>query len=104
MWQAQLTGASKNNSTIATNFATQAAIFIKTQTPPNATKGTSAQSVLSAFYGFMYGYSVWANECPHFQSPASGGGVQQADYQFLNFLGANNGLIDSTAGPTGLLK
>ena len=87
----------------AATVLTQAAIFVKTSFPPKASNGTSAQSLLSAFYGFMYGYTVWANECPHFQSPASAQN-QQADYQFLNFLAANNGLIDSTAGVNGLLK
>jgi hypothetical protein len=107
MWQAQLTGGSKNNTSIATNFAAQAAIFVKTSFPPKAASGTSAQSLLSAFYGFMYGYTIWANECPHFQSPASGQGVQQADYQFLNYLAGgtgNGGLIDATAGVNGLLS
>jgi type II secretory pathway pseudopilin PulG len=38
MWQAQLTGAGQDNSGTATNFALQAAIFIKTSSPPQRDK------------------------------------------------------------------
>jgi hypothetical protein len=102
MWQSQLTGGSADNSGVATNFAAAAAAFVAT--PLVGKSGSTAQSVLSAFYGFMYGYTVWANECPHFQAQASAQ-IQQADYQFLNVLGQNaTGIIDSTAGQNGLLK
>jgi hypothetical protein len=105
MWQAQLTGASQDNGAVATNFAYQAGLFIHTDNVPGGHQGASAQSLLSAFYGFMYGYTVWANECPHFQNNASSPG-QQTDYQFLNALGAQSGIIDATAGSSGggLLK
>jgi prepilin-type N-terminal cleavage/methylation domain-containing protein len=101
MWQSQLTGGSADNSGIATNFAAAAAAFVAT--PLVGKSGSTAQSVLSAFYGFMYGYTVWANECPHFQAPANP--IQQTDYQFLSVLGQqSSGIIDSTAGQNGLLK
>ena len=106
MWQAQLTGASQKNSVLATNFAYQASLFIKTALVPGSHQGSDTQGLLSAFYSFMYGYTVWANECPnHFVSTASSQG-QETDYQFLNVLGANNGIIDATAGSKagGLLK
>jgi hypothetical protein len=100
MWQAQLTGASQKNSTLATNFAYQASLFIKTAQVPGSHQGADTQGLLSGFYSFMYGYTIWANECPHFISPASSPG-QQTDYQLLNALGANNAIIDSTAGSSG---
>src|SRR5262249_55901518 len=105
MWQAQLTGASQKNSVLATNFGYQASLFIKTALVPGSHQGSDTQGLLSAFYSFMYGYTIWANECPHFISTASSQG-QQTDYWFLDKLGANNGIIDSTAGSTGggLLK
>jgi hypothetical protein len=105
MWQAQLTGGGQDNSILATNFAYQASLFVLAANVPGSHQGSDTQGLLSAFYSFMYGYTIWANECPHFQSPASSPG-QQTDYQLLNALGANNGIIDSTAGSTGggLLK
>jgi len=105
MWQAQLTGAGQKNSVLATNFAYQASLFIQTAKVPGAHQGADTEGLLSAFYSFLYGYTIWGNECPHFQSPASSPG-QQTDYLLLNALGANNGIIDSTASSSGggLLK
>ena len=105
MWQAQLSGGSEFNSGLATNFATAAAAFVKTDNVPGGHQGATAQSLVSAFYGFMYGYTVWANECPNFKNNASSQG-RQTDYLFLDSLGANNAIIDSAAGSQagGLLK
>jgi hypothetical protein len=102
MWQANLTGASKDNSSTATNFAAQAAQFLKAG-DSGIKNGASAQGVLSGFYTFMYAYTIWANECPHFQFTASAQ-MQQTDYLLLNALAANNGIIDTAAGAGGLLK
>jgi prepilin-type N-terminal cleavage/methylation domain-containing protein len=104
MWQAQLTGAGEDNSTVATNFGYQAASFIATDNVPNGHQGGTAQSVLSAFYSFMYSYTIWANECPHFQANATSLG-QQTDYLILDALGGNGKIIDSASGyQNGLLK
>jgi type II secretory pathway pseudopilin PulG len=105
IWRAQLTGGGQDNSSIATNFSTQATLFIGTANVPGGHQGSDTQGLLSAFYNFMYAYTIWANECPHFQSSASSQN-QQVDYQILSSLGDNNQIIDSTSASTGggLLK
>jgi type II secretory pathway pseudopilin PulG len=105
MWKAQLTGGGQDNNSIATNFSAQASLFIATANVPGGHQGSDTQGVMSAFYNFMYAYTIWANECPHFQSSASAQN-QQVDYQILSSLGNNNQIIDSTTGSTGggLLK
>ena len=104
MWRSGLSGGGKDNSTPATNFSYQAKLFINTDNVPGGQQGATAQSLLSAFYSFLYGYTIWANECPHFKSSASSPG-QQTDYQLLDGLGANSAIIDAAAGKqNGLLK
>jgi hypothetical protein len=103
MWQMGPSGASSDNSSLATNYVAQAAQFLGTPIPPNAANGPSAQGVVAAFCTFMYSYTIWANECPHFYTSASSLG-QATDYQLLNALAANNGIIDAAAGQNGLLK
>src|SRR5262249_30269803 len=102
MWQANLTGASKDNSSTATNFAYQASRFLAAG-DSGVKNGASAQGVLSGMYTFMYAYTIWANECPHFQFSASSQ-MQQTDFVLLDALAANGGIIDAAAGQNGLLK
>jgi len=105
MWRAQLAGGSANNSGSAKEFAKQAALFIATPNPPGNNQGADTQGALSAFYSFMYAYTIWGNECPHFLTTASSS-QQPADYRILDGMGANNAIIDATTGSKGggLLK
>ena len=106
MWQSGLTGAGKDNSSTASTFGQTAKLFIQTDNVPGVHQGATAQSVLSAFYSYMYTYIIWANQAPHFQTVASSPG-QQTDYVVLDALGhksggGNKGIIDGAAG--GLIK
>jgi hypothetical protein len=103
MWRAQLAGAagSGGNSGVATNFSAFSNAFINT--PSSNNKGTDPQGVMTGFASFMYAYSIWANECPHFQTAASGF-PQTTDYVILSTIET---LLDKATGKTdasGLLK
>jgi prepilin-type N-terminal cleavage/methylation domain-containing protein len=104
MWRAQLVGpvaSSSSSGGAATNFSAFANAFINTPTSNN--KGTDPMGVLTGFASFMYAYTIWADECPHFQTAASGY-PQTTDYVIL---GAIEGLLDKAIGYTdssGLLK
>lgn len=101
MWRAQLAGGSAGNGGLATNFSAFANAFIST--PSSNNKGTDPQGLMTAFASFMYAYSIWANECPHFQTAASGF-PQTTDFVILNAIAA---LVDKATGKTaaeGLLK
>jgi type II secretory pathway pseudopilin PulG len=101
MWRAQLAGGGASNGGTATNFAAFADQFTKTASSNN--KGTDPRGVMTAFASFMYTYTIWANECPHFQTTASGY-PQTADWAILNQI---ESMIDADTGKTaaaGLLK
>ncbi len=50
------------------NFATQAQNFLASEWATSAAKGADQQGVLLDMYTFMYDYTMWANECPHFNT------------------------------------
>jgi type II secretory pathway pseudopilin PulG len=102
-WRKQPIGTGTDNTATAQSFANQAATFISVPPAPGH-QGGDTQGVLSAFYAFMYSYTLWANKCPHFEF--IGNNTQDADYQILDALGANSsGIIDQAAGSQkGLLK
>ena len=66
--------------------------------------GASQRSAMIAMYTFMYDYTFWATECPHFDDHgASGNSIPE--YKMLNDQGQNSsGNIDSFTGTSGLLK
>jgi type II secretory pathway pseudopilin PulG len=101
MWRAQLAGGAGENGSVATNFSAFANAFVQQKTSNQ--KGTDPQGVMTGFASFMYAYTIWANECPHFQTAASGF-PQTTDYVILSTL---EGLLDKATGKTdasGLLK
>jgi type II secretory pathway pseudopilin PulG len=81
MWRAQLAGGGASNGGTATNFAAFATQFAHAPTPPGSK--VDPPGIMTAFASFMYTYTIWANECPHFQTTASGY-PQTADYAILN--------------------
>jgi hypothetical protein len=101
MWRAQLAGGAGENGSAATNFSAFANAFVNT--PSSNSKGADPQGVMTGFASFMYAYTIWANECPHFQTAASGF-PQTTDYVILSSL---EGQLDDYTGYNksfGLLK
>jgi type II secretory pathway pseudopilin PulG len=96
MWRAQLAGGGSagGGGSGPNNFGPAANAFVRCGTAN--TKGADTQGVLTGFASFMYSYTIWANECPHFQTTASGY-PQTADYVILN---AIEGLVDTGTGYT----
>ena len=94
MWRAQLAGGGASNGGTATNFAAFGNQFAQTQS--SSTKGSDPAGVMTAFASFMYTYTIWANECPHFQTTASGF-PQTADWAILDQIKT---IIDQNTGTT----
>jgi hypothetical protein len=103
-WGTTPTGSGKDGGLTAQSFVDIAKVFI---TMPNSGhQGADTQGALSAFYSFMYAYTIWANKCPHYQYV--GNANSAVDFQVLKMLGQNSsaGIIYNTTGSTGggLLK
>jgi hypothetical protein len=102
-WGGQPTGSGEDSSGTAQSFVNVAKAFISTATIPGGHQGADTQGALSAFYTFMYAYTLWANGCPHFQYTSSSI-KNSVDWQILDFLGGNGtspGTINGTTGPSG---
>ena len=104
LWRAQLAGGGTDNSAVAQTFANQAGTFLATANYSGSHQGADTQGVLSAFYTFMYAYSIWANKCPHFQY--TGNSAQAVEFKILDVMGqqGNSGIIYTATGTGGLLK
>jgi prepilin-type N-terminal cleavage/methylation domain-containing protein len=108
-WGGQPSGSGEDGSTTAQDFVNTAKAFISTAAIPGAHSGSDTQGALSAFYTFMYAYTLWANGCPHFQYITSGGATikNSLDWVILDTLGANGvggsggSIINGTTGTQG---
>jgi hypothetical protein len=106
-WGTGPTGSGSDGSVIAQSFVSLAQTFISTAQIPGGHQGADTQGALSAFYTFMNAYTIWANECPHFQY--NGNNAQASvDWGILDSLGKNGsgGIINGSTGTGGggLLK
>lgn len=105
MWRSQIMGLYTGN-TNADNFCEKAAAFLNAQWYSGAFKGADQQSALVAMYSFMYTYTLWANQCPHFDLHSISSREQVPEYMLLQSAAgdaANDGL-DEITGTGGLLK
>jgi type II secretory pathway pseudopilin PulG len=105
LWHAQIMGLNTGN-TNADNFGEKAADFLQSTWYSGAQKGANQSSALVAMYSFMYTYTLWANECPHFDQHSASSLQQVPEYMLLQSAAgdaANNGL-DQITGSGGLLK
>jgi hypothetical protein len=105
-WGGQPSGSGEDNSQTSQNFVNVAKAFISTAAIPGAHSGSDTQGALSAFYTFMYAYTLWANGCPHFQYTSSS--IKNSlDWTILDSLGhngvggANGSIINGTTGTSG---
>jgi type II secretory pathway pseudopilin PulG len=103
LWRAQVMGISTSNSQ-ADNFAAKAASFLAAQWFPGAHQGGDQQGALTAMYSFMYTYTLWADQWPHFPSHNASSAVQVPEYELMDDVGHNSGFLDSFTGQGGLLK
>jgi type II secretory pathway pseudopilin PulG len=94
-WRGAVQGGQTFNDTTAVGFLSHTIGFFNEPTSPNAFAGASQFSVVVAMYSFMYDYTLWADECPHFnQHGNTGNPTSIPEYDLLNSLGANNGSLD----------
>ena len=99
-WRGEIVGVNTGNN-IADNFGVQAANFLRSQWNSSAQKGADQQGVLTAMYSFMYTYTLWADQCPHF--PMHGAtAVQVPEYLMMQSIGDPNRRLEEFA--TGLVK
>ncbi len=104
-WSGQPSGGLDINP-LAPQFASQASSFYhSTNNPVGNNKGASMFSVLVLLYSFMYDYTLWANECPHFDPHGLYGSGSPELTLLKTIVGPTaNGSLGDVSGPGGLLK
>jgi prepilin-type N-terminal cleavage/methylation domain-containing protein len=93
-WRGQVQGDQQSYSASGADFYNHAITFFNHQTNPHASSGGSQYGVMIAMYTFMFDYTYWANECPHF-SYHNNGINSVPEYKLLENQGQNNGNISS---------
>jgi type II secretory pathway pseudopilin PulG len=92
-WRGQVQGDQQAFSASGADFYNHAVTFFNHQTNPHASSGGSQYGVMIAMYTFMFDYTYWANECPHFSYHANP--INSVpEYKLLDNQGANNGNVD----------
>lgn len=104
-WRSEIMGLTTGNSQ-ADNFANNAADFLASQWYSSAFKGADQQSALVAMYSFMFTYTLWANQNPHFPMHDISSQQQVPEYMLLQSAAgdADNAGLDQITGSQGLLK
>ncbi len=112
LWRAQIMGLQTGNSQ-ADDFGDRAASFLAAQWYAGAHQGADQQGALTAMYSFMYIYTLWANQCPHFESHGIPSPGSVPEYLLLDSVGraknpdqpnGTGGRLDEFTGQNGLLK
>jgi prepilin-type N-terminal cleavage/methylation domain-containing protein len=99
-WRDQIMGLSSGNS-LPDDFAQKAQAFLEAPWNTNAKQGggntSDQQSVLTAMYTFMYTYTLWANQRPHFPWHGVGGtaGTQVPEFEMLCDVANDNAFLDN---------
>jgi prepilin-type N-terminal cleavage/methylation domain-containing protein len=96
MWRDQIMGMGFADSQ-PDDFAAKAKVFLEAEWNTNARQGgantADQQTVLSAMYSFMYTYTLWANQRPHF--PYHGAPQQQVpEFEMLQDVADDNKFLD----------
>ena len=78
-------------------FVNHANTFLVAPVNPYAIKGVTPTGVIISMYTFLFDYSLWANECPHFSWHGQSGSNPQGvpEYDMLNNQGQNNGNVNT---------
>jgi type II secretory pathway pseudopilin PulG len=89
---------------LADAFAVQAASFYASANNPAPNNGgASPYSVLVLMYSFLYDYTLWANECPHFDDHGTSSSPEVTLLKAVIGPSAN-GSLGAVSGAGGLLK
>ena len=101
-WSGGLQSQGGQVDPLAPIFFNQAYNFYHaTNNPAGNNGGASVFSVLVTMYTFMFDYTLWADECPHFDTH---GTASSPEYTLLYNVGGNAQTLDSVSGSGGLLK
>jgi prepilin-type N-terminal cleavage/methylation domain-containing protein len=91
-WRGQVQGDQQSHSASGSDFYNHAVTFLSPQNNNpwgEHAQGASQWGVMIAMYTFMFDYTYWANECPHFDY--HGNGVNSVpEYVLLNNQGQNS--------------
>ena len=93
-WRGQIQGDEQKYSATGSDFYNHTVTFLNRPTNPWSSQGASQVGVIIALYTFMFDYTFWANQCPHFDH--HGNNVQSVpEYILLDKQGASSsGNID----------
>jgi type II secretory pathway pseudopilin PulG len=92
-WRGQVQGDQQAFSAGGADFFNHAITFFNHAVNPAAASGGSQYGVMIAMYTFMFDYTYWANECPHFTYHGNNASAVP-EYVLLNNQGQGNGNID----------
>jgi hypothetical protein len=98
-WRGQIQGDQQSYSASGSDFYNHAVTFFSRPTNPwgDQAHGSSQWGVMIAMYTFMFDYTFWANECPHFDR--HGNGLNSVpEYILLDNQGANGGNVNTFSG------
>jgi hypothetical protein len=94
-WRGQIQGDQQSYSASGADFYNHALTFFSKPNSPWASQehGASQFGVMIAMYTFMFDYTYWANECPHFNYHGNNAG-SVPEYVLLHNQGQNGGNVD----------
>ena len=94
-WRGGFEGSEGTGGISGSDFLNHAITFFNHSLSPSNFRGASQRSVMLAMYTFMFDYTFWANECPHFDRHGNGGAPSSVpEYIMLNNQAQNEGNID----------
>jgi len=97
-WRGQIQGDQQKYGASGSDFYNHAVTFFNRPTNPwggnPQAHGASQWGVMISMYTFMFDYTYWANECPHFDRHGNNNLTSVPEYTLLNNQGQNNGNID----------
>jgi type II secretory pathway pseudopilin PulG len=100
-WSGQGPGGQSPGGVTGSDFLNSAITFFNQRVNPATQQGATQYAVLIAMYTFMFDYTLWANECPHFNrhGDKSGSASSIPEYILLNNQGQNGqGNLDKFSG------
>jgi hypothetical protein len=94
-WRGQIQGDQQSNSASGSDFYNHALTFFSKPNSPWASQehGASQFGVMISMYTFMFDYTYWANECPHFNYHGNNAS-STPEYVLLHNQGQNSGNVD----------
>jgi prepilin-type N-terminal cleavage/methylation domain-containing protein len=98
-WHGQIQGDQQSYSASGSDFYNHAVTFFNRPTNPwggnSQAHGASQWGVMISMYTFMFDYTFWANECPHFDYHSQNNATAVPEYVLLHNQGQNNGNVDN---------